>query len=81
MELNVIPFAHTLEFLGNELGSIVRDNGFWDAKSCNNVGLDEFDHCGSFDFSEGFSFGPLCVVLGCNQDEGFLIWSFGSYFR
>ena len=28
MELNAIPVAHTLEFLGNELGSIVCDNTF-----------------------------------------------------
>ena len=76
MELNAIPFAHTLEFLGNELGSIVCDNYFWDAKFCNNIGLDKLDHCGSFDFGEGFSFGPLCIVFGCSQDEGFLLWSF-----
>ena len=81
MELDTIPVTHTLEFLGNELGSVVRDNYFWDAESCNNIGLDEFDHCSSFDLSEGFSFGPLCVVLGCSQDEGFLLWSFGSCFR
>ena len=80
-ELNAIPFAHTLEFLRNELGSVVRDNSFWDAESCNNVGLYEFDHSGSFDLGKGFSFGPLCVVLGCSQDEGFLLWSFGSCFR
>ena len=81
MELNAIPFAHTLEFLGNELGSVVRDNSFWDVESCNDIGLDEFDHYGSFDFGECFSFGPLCVVLGCSQDEGFPLWSFGSCFR
>ena len=78
MELNVIPFAHTLKFLGNELGSVVRDNGFWDAESCNDIGLDEFDHYSSFDLGEDFSFGPLCVVFGCSQDEGFLLCSFGS---
>ena len=71
MELNAIPFAHTLEFLGNKLGSVVHDNRFWDAESYNDIGLDEFDHCSSFDFGEGFSFGALCVVLGCSQDEGF----------
>ena len=71
MELNAIPFAHTLEFLGNELGSVIHDNCFWDVESCNDVGLDEFDHNGGFDFGEGFSFGPLCVVLGCSQDKDF----------
>ena len=81
MELDAIPFAHTLEFLGNELGSVVRDNGFWDAESCNDIGLYEFDHSGSFDLGEGFSFGPLCVVFGCSQDKGFPLWSFGSCFR
>ena len=68
MELNAIPVAHTLKFLGNELGSIVCDNCFWDAESWNDVGLDKLDHCGSFDFGEGFSFGPLCVVFSCSQD-------------
>ena len=81
MKLNAIPFAHTLEFLGNELGSVVSDDSFKDAESCNIVGLDKLDHCGSFDLGEGFSFGPLCVVLGCGQDEGFLLWSFESCFR
>ena len=81
MELNAIPVAHTLEILGNELGSVVCDNGFWDAESCNDIGLDELNHYGSFDFGEGFSFGPFCVVFGCNQDERFPLWSFRSYFR
>ena len=81
MELNAIPFAHTLKFLGNELGSVVRDDGFWDAESCNDVGLYELDHSGGFDLGEGFSFGPLCVILGCCQDERFLLWGFGSCFR
>ena len=52
MELNAIPFAHTSEFLGNELGSVVHDNCFGDAESCNDIGLDEFDHCGSFDLAK-----------------------------
>ena len=63
MELNAIPVAHTLKFLGNELGSIVSDYCFRDAESCNNVGLDKLDHCGSFDFGESFNFGPFCIVL------------------
>ena len=76
MQLNSIPVAHTLEFLGNKLWSIVRDDGFWDAESCNDVSLDKLDHCGSFDFGEGFSFSPFSVVFGCSQDEGFPLWSF-----
>ena len=80
MELNAIPFAHTLKLLRNELGSVVRDDGFWDAESCDDIGLDEFDHCSSFDLGEGFSFGSLCVVFGCSQDEGFSFWCFGSCF-
>ena len=76
IELNAIPIAHTLKFLRNELGSTVCDNCFGDAEPCNDIGLYEFDHSGSFDFGEGFNFGPLCVVLGCNQDKRFLLWSF-----
>ena len=81
MQSNAILVAHTLEFLGNKLGSIVCDNYFWDTESCNNIGLDELDHYGSFDFSEGFSFGPLYVVFSYSQDEGFLFRSFESCFR
>ena len=81
MELNAIPVAHTLEFLGNELGSIVCDNCFGDAESYNDVGLDELDHYGGFDVGEGFSFGPFCVIFGCIQDERFSLWSFSSCFR
>ena len=68
MELNTIPVAYTLEFLGNELGSIVYDNCFRDAEPYNDLDLDELDHCGGFDFGEDFSFGPFCVVFGCSQD-------------
>ena len=81
MELNAIPFAHTLKFLGNELGSVVRDNSFWDAESCNDIGLYEFDHSGSFDLGEGFNFGPFSIILICCQDEGLTLWSFGSCFK
>ena len=66
MELNAIPVAHTLEFLGNELGSIVCDNYFWDTESYNDIGLDEYDHSGGFDFDEGFSFNSFCVIFDYN---------------
>ena len=78
MELNAILVAHTLKFLGNELGSVVRDNFFGDAESCNDVGLNKLDYCGSFDFGEGFSFSPLCVILGCCQDKAFPLWGLRS---
>ena len=71
MELDAIPVAHTLKFLENELWSIVLDNYFRDAEFCDDIGLDKLEHCGSFDLGKGFSFGPLCVVFGCSQDEGF----------
>ena len=63
MQLDAIPVAHTLEFLENELWSIVCDNCFRNTKSCNDVGLDKLDHCGGFDFGEGFSFSPFSVIL------------------
>ena len=81
MQLNSIPIAHIFEFLGDELWFIVYDNCFGNAEPCNDIGLDEFDHCSSFDLDEGFSFVSFGVILGCCQDEEFVLWSFSSYFR
>ena len=79
--MNSIPVAHTFEFLGDELWSVVCDDYFGNVEPCYNVGLDELEHHGCFDLSEGFDFGPFDVVLDCQQDERFALWSFGSYFR
>ena len=81
MQLNFILVAHTLLLLENELGSVVCDDSFGDAESWNDIGLDKLNHCGSFDFGEGFSFGPFCVIFSYSQDERFSLWSCGSCFR
>ena len=71
--MNSIPVAHTFEFLEDELWSVVHDNYFGNAKPCDDVGLDELDHCGCFDFGEGFSFGLFGVILDFCQVEGFTL--------
>ena len=81
VQLNSILVAHTLEFLRDELWSVVRDNCFGNVEPRDDVGLDKLDHYGGFDLSEGFSFCPFSVIFGYSQDKRFLLWSFGSYFR
>ena len=71
--MNFIPVAHTFKFLGYELWSIVYDDCFGNAEPCYDVGLDELDHRCCLNFGEGFSFGLFSVILGCSQDERFLL--------
>lgn len=68
MMLDLELLAHVSDFLIWKLGTIIRDDRFWNSKATDYVLPDELSYVVGFNRRIGLSLNPLSVILSCHQD-------------
>ena len=62
-----------------ELGTIIHYNVIWNAKSADNILLDEFLNTSLCDGGHCIGFSPFSKIFACYYDEFFLCLGFGKW--